>query len=442
MSQLSSIVDPVSGKRADDPEWAENRERLRIGNYPLQMGGDPQHFPTYYHCSIHNSGGAAGSLVIEYYLWFPDDHTGEYTLLGIEFGNHRGDWENIAVVISGVFDMSSAELPSTAGVSQVIFNGHITPGKIVRFGDPALHLTDGTHPQVFVAWGTHAMYPEPGEWHNWKGGCAVFERPYDDFFHGNGLVAKSWSPNRELINLGETTHPFVGWLLFNGLWGPDGSASSGSPPSPHLRGEWGTIGEAGDWATIKLAYAAWWEGPIEIDPSIAYPHGIEMEGPSQLAVFEHDLWHGKNALLNVQDHLAIPFISGEVSAAWLLGGARAVLYSGDAFSGQAFPLTHSCPDLRSHLQHGFNDRARSAKVSYGISQAYADHRNFAGYQDGSAMVSGASGPYSTIGRASYHVSLGGSIIANGGNYPEIITLDKRATINASGGSVVIGKFDP
>lgn len=436
MSQLSSISDPKPPyERADSPNWEGKRGLLRIGNYPKYIGGDPQHFPTYYHCSLHYSGGAMGSLVVEYYLWFPDDHPGDYTFLGAEFEAHRGDWENIAVVVTGVSDLSSSDLPNTASISKVVYNGHFTPGKIVHFGDPALHLSEETHPQVFVSWGTHAMYPEPGEWHNAKlSGPNV----YDDFFHGNGLVAKSWYTNRDLINLGEVNQPLVGWLLFGGLWGPDGSESNGSPPSPQFRGEWGTIGNADDWGTIKMAYKAWWDKPIEIDGNIE--DGFCVESTPRLVLFKHDHWNGDPSILGVTDCSNIG-ISGEASSAWLLGGARAILYSGPSCSGQYFSLTHSCEDLKRHYSHDFGDKAESAKVFYGATQVYADWCNYAGYQDGSLTISSNSGPYATIGRANFNIQPGGLIIVGSGSYPEIITLDKKVTITSSSGSVIIGKFN-
>ncbi len=444
MDQLCRMRDPKTGERADSRYWDNKRDYLRIKGYPQGLGGDPQNFPTYYHCSIHQEGGAAGSIVIEYYLWFPDDRTGEYTFLGYEVGNHRGDWENIAVAVSGTTNLGTPDLNGSEGLSRVIYNGHITPGKMVWFGDLTLRMTEGTHPQVFVAWGTHAMYPEPGDWHNWKGACdpIIGICPYDDYFHGNGLVVRSWYPNRELINLGETNQPLVSWLNYNGLWGPDGSASSGSPPSPQYRGEWGTIGNAGDWATIKMAYAAWWEDPINLDGSIISPYGYESEGFPSVVLFKDAHWKGEDLKVSWPSCANIGLIGGEVSSALLLGGYQVRLYSVDNCMGTEFFLTHSCEDFGTHYNHGFNDKAESMYGLIGQSQLYVDKLNNAGYQDGLQSIGQLTGPYSTVGRGLFHASQNATISVTPGDYQEILTIDQKVTIKATTtkGSVIIGRF--
>jgi len=162
MDQLTELVDQFAGYRADDPFWEQPPNSSRLIDYPKWIGGDPEHFPTYYHCDILDDGNFA----IQYYLWFPWDYAGKYDLglFTVEKGWHRGDWENITVVLNGVGNLNATEAPSGVTIAKVVYYGHFVPGKIIN-GTPS-YAVDGTHPRVFVAWGTHAMYPEPGEWHN------------------------------------------------------------------------------------------------------------------------------------------------------------------------------------------------------------------------------------------------------------------------------------
>jgi len=445
MEQLSELADQFAGKRADDPFWEQPPNSLRIINYPKWIGGDPEHFPTYYHCDILDDGNFA----IQFYLWFPWDYAGKYDLglFTVEKGWHRGDWENITVVLNGLGNLNDTEVYSGVTIAKVIYYGHFVPGKIIN-GTPS-YIVDGTHPQVFVAWGTHAMYPEPGEWHNHELQndpfyCEECDDPFDDFFHGNGYVVQSWHPARELINLGEHNQDmpqisFKKWIRFRGLWGEGGDRENGSPPSPVWRGRWFTLGDTDDWETIKLNYRQHhWENPPELDGSIVFPYGFEAEGSSRVILFEDDHWQGNATSTGILDCANIGI---QASSAWVLGAARAILYSGGGCSGQAFSLTHSCQDLQRHSNHNFGDKTKSLKVSLGMTQVYADWRNFAGYQDGSQNTGTHSGPFSTAGRAFFHVNKGGEIVAKGGNYPEILTLDKSMTIKAEGGTVIVGKLD-
>jgi hypothetical protein len=438
MNEVSAMTDPKTGYRADDDYWKSNPKLVKISRYSKWIGGYPENFPTYYHCSNYG----AGTIGIEYYLWFPWDYPGSYTSFDIVFGEHRGDWENITVVIRGVFNLNEVEVPASAAIEKVIYYGHFTPGKEVS-GMSLSHLVDGTHPQAFVAWGTHAIYPEPGEWHNAK---TAGPNVYDDFFHGNGYVVKSWFPSRELINLGKYDHPLTGWLRFQGQFGPDGDVEQGSPRSPVFRNRWGSPGnplntrEIRSWESIKAGYSEWWENPPELDGQTPVSL-IVAEGPPRVELYKDDHWRGASASLGAQNYPSIYLIDGEVSSALLLGGARVILFSGANFGGQSFELTHSCPDLKQHYNHDFGDKARSAIVVAGSNHVYVDRVNAAGYQDGAALRGTLSGPYSTIGRALFHVTKGGVITVRGGNYPEILTLDKSVTINVEGGPVVIGRFD-
>jgi len=231
---------------------------------------------------------------------------------------------------------------------------------------------------------------------------------------------------------------FKKWIRFRGLWGEDGDRENGSPPSPVWRGRWFTLGNTDDWETIKLNYRQHhWENPPELDGSIVFPYGFEAEGSSRVILFEDDHWRGDATSTGIFDCANIGI---QASSAWVLGAARPILYSGGGCSGQAFSLTHSCQDLQRHSNHNFGDMTKSLKVSLGLTQVYADWRNFAGYQDGSQNTGTHSGPFSTIGRAHFHAFPGATITISTGTYPEVIELNKKVTIVATGGPVVIGQF--
>jgi hypothetical protein len=181
----------------------------------------------------------------------------------------------------------------------------------------------------------------------------------------------------------------------------------------------------------------YWENPPELDGSIVFPYGFEAEGSSRVLLFEDDHWRGGATSTGIFDCANIGI---QASSAWVLGAARAILYSGGGCSGQAFSLTHSCQDLKRHYKHDFGDRANSINVSYGLTQIYADWRNSAGYQDGSQNIDINSGPFSTIGRAHFYAFPGATITVSAGAYPEVIKLNKKVTIVPTEGTVVIGEF--
>jgi Secretion system C-terminal sorting domain len=281
--QLSKMVVPGTAKSASDVSWGGCNETLLL-DFPEKLEGDPKGFPTYFRC--YKAGD--DRVGIAYLLFYPYDYKGKF--LGLfEFGNHRGDWEGINVVISGIADFSSPASAAKGVVEQVKYSGH-GPKRYLKKGASQLCLVDGTHPKVYLSWGSHTPYPEPGEWHNYKVDFPLgVANQYDDFFHGNGLVAQGWSPKHPLINLGEAENPLVGWLKFAGLWGSDINNGNASPSGPVCKSVWThDINGWTSWAEAQLAthYSAFWEKSFE--PTGTKCNTVAMDEPK--ITFSTKLW--------------------------------------------------------------------------------------------------------------------------------------------------------
>lgn len=283
ISNLSSIIVPGTGITAGDPSWGNcNNGAIRITDYPEKIPGDPTGFPTYYHC--YPLGG--GKVSIGFLLFYPYDYKGSYCvvpnplggcLLSVERGQHRGDWEGINVVVSNIADLNNPASAQNAILEYVKFSGHGS-SKYINSTSPRFRSVNTTHPKVYIAWGSHTTYPEPGNFTDYKLdlGWGLINW-YDDYFYGNGLTVQSWLPGRTLVNLGETGSPKVGWLNFKGWWGPDDNGDNSSPPGPPCKSPW-TADIAGyvTWeeALTSAQYSQYWENAFDLDcsPELAMPY--------------------------------------------------------------------------------------------------------------------------------------------------------------------------
>jgi len=266
ISNLAAMMVPGTGTSAGDPSWGDcNNSSIRITDYPEKIPGDPNGFPTYYHCYPLGDGKVA----IGYLLFYSMDYKGRYWAFGwIEKGKHRGDWEGINVVVSNVDDLSSPAPAQNAVLETVKFSGHGT-AKYIDAASSRIRLLHDTHPKVYISFGSHTPYPEPGSFNDYKIDWGWgFANWYDDYFYGNGLVAQRW--HRPLINVGETGSPRVGWLNYKGWWGPDDNGENSSPPSPPCKGPW-TAGLDGfvSWeeAIIPAVSSQYWEDGFYLDCS-------------------------------------------------------------------------------------------------------------------------------------------------------------------------------
>lgn len=98
-----------------------------------------------------DKGGGVVDLV--YFVYYP--YNRGKSVLDTIWGNHVGDWEHITVRLVEQPDGSLA--PSQVYLSAHGFGGAYDWGS----GEVALH--EGTHPVVYVAWGSHGFWAQPGE---------------------------------------------------------------------------------------------------------------------------------------------------------------------------------------------------------------------------------------------------------------------------------------
>jgi hypothetical protein len=170
---------------------------------------DESRWKVYTHVYRNNLGGYS----IQYWFFYAyNDFIAAF--------NHEADWEHITVQLDGNQQRVS-----------VIYAAHHTPKTWPA--NQVLWYNNGTHPQVWVADGSHASYASEGEcdsaypegtnescwtnpdqrWFTWSGG-----KGSDAGLQGGGLV-----------NVGEMPaqgRPMPGqeWLRYSGRWGEIGSA--------------------------------------------------------------------------------------------------------------------------------------------------------------------------------------------------------------------------
>lgn len=262
LNQLNDLLVPGTNLKTSDPSWSRCSDDVGLLlDFPEKLSGDPDHFPTYFRC--YKAG--KDSVGIAYLLFYPFDYKGKF-LFGLEFGNHRGDWEGINLLISGISDFSDPASAEKGVIEQLKCSGH-GPKRYLKKNSDRWCFASVTHPRIYLSWGSHTPYPQPGEWHNYKIDFPLgIANLYDDFFHGTGVVAQAWTEQHPLVNLGETHTPLVGWLNFGGLWGSDINNGNASPTGPACKSVW--THEVNGWTTWEESmqegnYNNWWEEPFE-----------------------------------------------------------------------------------------------------------------------------------------------------------------------------------
>ncbi len=367
---LATILVPGTRISASHPSWGWNNVDIRITDYPEKITGDPASFPTYFRCEKIGDD----EVEISYFLFYAMDFKGSYTFFGIEPGKHRADWEGISMRISNVCSFDEKGLDETE-LLYIKMSGHGLK-KYITPKDQNLQFAEQTHPRMFIAWGSHPVFPEPGEWHNYdiKPGGDLFDI-YDDMFHGDGVVVQSWNPERKLINVGNTKTPLVKWLNYRGSWGPDGNAENGSPGSPPNNSKfWNSSIEGNDW--INWATAKNLQGPISpyktsFKADVAFQNtGWFTNNEPLVVLFQHANWDGCQVTLttsigaprlifdstpNFGSHSA----NNRVSSVLISGGVQLVLYRDENFGGPSIMIDDSIANLKD-LE--WNDSAGSARI--------------------------------------------------------------------------------
>jgi hypothetical protein len=183
---------------------------------------DASQWPAY----VRVYSNAAGGYSIQYWFFYAyNDFIGSI--------NHEGDWEHVTVSLNPD--------QTVRGVYFAQHNGEqfLAPSQVSWYG--------GTHPQVWVADGSHASFASEAacdgsllegtsqncwtnvnqRWFTWAGGKGTAAG-----LQGAGLV-----------NVGEagTQMPGQGWMKYSGRWGELGEMSATSGPrSPMYQGFWTT----------------------------------------------------------------------------------------------------------------------------------------------------------------------------------------------------------
>jgi hypothetical protein len=194
---------------------------------------DASGWKVYTHVYRNNIGG----ISMQYWFFYPyNDFIAGF--------NHEGDWEHITV------QLNASLQPATVG-----YAAHFD-----KTTWPAFQVTwyNTTHPQVWVADGSHASYASEGEcdgiypegvsqscwtnldqrWFTWSGG-----KGYDQGMQGGGLVNMG-----EMPMAGSNRRPMPGqdWLRYSGRWGEIGleeavpDENSSGPKGPGYNGNWAT----------------------------------------------------------------------------------------------------------------------------------------------------------------------------------------------------------
>ena len=201
-------------------------------HYFLQAGDDDAVHPgignsAQWHAYFHAYPNSIGGISIQYWIFYAyNDFVGS--------ANHEGDWEHINVRLNASHQIEGvwyAQHGSTTLYS---------PGQISWYG---------SHPQVWVADGSHASYvseadcdyafseavdnscwtSDSNRWFTWGGG------PNDSGLHGAGLINVGELPN------GTTHRPMPGqeWIRYSGRWGEKGNFDKTSgPPGPAYQPSW------------------------------------------------------------------------------------------------------------------------------------------------------------------------------------------------------------
>ena len=132
-------------EHSTDVGWDEDQHYYLSVNDSDHIGAPPAFWKVYSHVYPNDFGG----VDVQYWLIFAwdDGHLGDPPL----GGNHQGDWEGITVRRYG----------GTGAVKEVVMGGHGIQHRFERTGVERWfpNNTDGQHPHVWVAEGSHAMYP-------------------------------------------------------------------------------------------------------------------------------------------------------------------------------------------------------------------------------------------------------------------------------------------
>ncbi len=218
------------------PENAEADSQLFLDHRDETLGegiraGDLDNSKNLYSYSYEaDANGGQGAHAITYHLFYayndgPPEGVGEIQ-------NHEGDWERVTILLD----------PQTNQPVEMRYSAHEGDNS-VRSG-PYIPLEDG-RPVVYVGKGSHASYPEPGQWHT--DGPGVHDYASDDGIRFDladqppvDVAEQPWYGSHVLWGERGTSSEIPDWLP--GVGALNGVTTGPTGPSP----EKGTVnrGEA------------------------------------------------------------------------------------------------------------------------------------------------------------------------------------------------------
>ena len=195
----------------------------------------------------------SGLTILQYWLFYYDDvYSYFYPPSNLFWQAHEGDWESVNVVLS------ADEEPLYVGYSRHCLGARRSWVDTPRW--------DGTHPETYVALGSHANYFSAGS-HPFNPACvpaqvqqilALFGLGLPSDYTGDGAVAgppRSGGKVTHVLRIGEGGAP---WTAFDGFWGelqyfhapaPVGTVPFGtSPRGPAYQAVWNNpLGTLATW---------------------------------------------------------------------------------------------------------------------------------------------------------------------------------------------------
>jgi hypothetical protein len=186
---------------------------IQVANHATYAGAPRSEWKTY----VVWRPKAAGVVDIEYWAFYAYND-------GFLTFNHEADWEHVTVSIDPKGNAAQGKL------LKVFFSEH-KGGVTLNAGDAGLEM-DGTHPVSYVAKGTHANYPKPGE----------YTIPGIPLGLGKDNAAKAaaaadvWETESTTVIVGTRAAPKNGqvFVKFWGRWGQIGENSETSGITRHF----------------------------------------------------------------------------------------------------------------------------------------------------------------------------------------------------------------
>jgi len=143
--QVNQLLKHNRGNYFLDLWWAQN-EDVCGGTTTPNVGSFWEKYKKVVYGRYYEPPGYYSTIVLQYWFFYVYNNWRDYGGLN----NHEGDWEMVQVILD-----KKTKKPTYVTYSHHVLNDHTT----VEWKNVS---KIGTHPEVFVARGSHASYPSPG----------------------------------------------------------------------------------------------------------------------------------------------------------------------------------------------------------------------------------------------------------------------------------------